>query len=329
MGTIAITELGPMGYGTAESPISYKKQRESGELSREVDVQARVVMLSGKALVPVNDNDDGCKDGRETTELYVNEGEAVKTKIVVDNSNHERAKVAGGGYFTGQAISLGVGKKGTFIDEDIAAICADFSSKGVYCGAHTGGNKTDNTSDCGANDKFSLILQNAITYNNQVANTTKILLEKAKLEFKQELFDAVLKNWQAVLDDEVYFSGSTGASRLQKILEAQAKVTENGKPLAVTKHLKGNHNEDYIVVNYVAGRTFSQGVLAQQLREAFPEKDDKHLAQTFVVDVWRIVKLAKAVGGDFDLALYAGVMYQVATAATLTDGTLNIFAYTE
>jgi hypothetical protein len=83
-------------------------------------------------------------------------------------------------------------------------------------------------------------------------------------------------------------------------------------------------------VNYIDGTTFSQGALAETLREAFPDKDDKNLAQAFVVDVWRVLKLAQAsvVEDEFETALYAGVAYQVATAATLTDGSLKMFAYT-
>lgn len=162
----------------------------------------------------------------------------------------------------------------------------------------------------------------------------KALIETAGLEFNTETFEGVLANWEATLADDAYFEGSTGASRLQRILATQAAASEiegGRKPVAVTKHLDGDHNEDYIIVNYVKGKTFSQGILAEKLRAEFTDKEDKNLAQAFVVDAWRVVELAQAAAEeeDFEAALYAGVMYQVATAATLTDGSLPIFAYTE
>lgn len=327
-----VTELGVMGYGNAESSISYEKQRESGELSAEVDVRAQEVLLSGELLVDVNDRDDGCIDGRETYEVYISANDEIQLKRLEDNSNHERAKVAGGGYVTGQAIRLGAGYKGSSIDEDVTQLGTDLAEKEIYCGAHTGAHKHGDGTDCGANDKMPLILHNALAYREEVKGSTKALIEQAGLTFNDASYDGVLTNWEAALDDETYFGQSTGASRLQRILATQAAASDvNGtrKPVAVTKHLSGDHNEDYIAVNYIAGKTVSQGRLAETLRAEFPENDDKHLAQTFVVDAWRVVELAQAAvpEDDFEAAVYAGVMYQVATAATLTDGSLKMFAY--
>ena len=331
---ITVAEFGTMGYGNAESSISHEKQITSGELSHEVDARSQEIILSGEALVAVNDVDDGCIDGRGTVELYVTENGEFYTKQVEDNSNHERAKVAGGGYITSQAMRLGVGMKGAHIDSDLAATGTELAAKEVYCGAHTGAHKHGDGTDCGANDKMQLILNNGLAYQEQVSGTTEALIKTAGLEFKSELFNKVLENWESVLSDESYFAGSTGASRLQEVLatqESAAKIAGSRKPVAVTKHLEGDHNEDYIVVNYVKGKTFSQGILAEKLRADFPDNDDKHLAQAFVVDAWRIVELAEAAveTDDFELALYAGVMYQVATAATLTDGSLKMFGVTE
>ena len=55
----------------------------------------------------------------------------------------------------------------------------------------------------------------------------------------------------------------------------------------------------------------------------------------FVVDLPRIVALAHAMADDredpaaFQLALEAGLAFQVATAATLTDGTLRTFVVSQ
>jgi hypothetical protein len=329
-----VTALGVMSYGNTESTISREKQLASAELSQEVDLRSQEIINSGEALVDINDTDDGCIDGRETFELYVTEGGDFYLKRVDEDRNHERAKVAGGGYITSQAIRLGIGEKGSSIDEDISQLGSDLAEKGVYCGAHTGAHKHGEGTDCGANDKLPLILHNALAYREQVEGSTKALIETAGLEFNIDTFTTVLTNWEATLADEAYFEGSTGASRLERILSTQAAASEvdgGHKPVAVTKHLDGDHNEDYIIVNYIKGKTFSQGILAEKLREEFPDKEEKNLAQAFVVDTWRIVELAQAAADeeDFEAALYAGVMYQVATAATLTDGSLPMFAYTE
>lgn len=329
---ITVTELAPLGFGNPNSSISRTKQLESGELPQEVDSAAQEFIISGEGIIPVQETDDGCIDGREALELYITEGGEFYTKPA-DNSNHERAKVAGGGYLTTQAMRLGVGMKGASIDDDLAATGADLAEKEVYCGAHSGAHQHGEGTDCGANDKFAPILQNGLHFREQIAGATEALIQTAGLEFKPELLERVYANWQATLNDEGYFEGSTGATRLKTILATQAAASEAAgvdKPLAVTKHLDGDHNEDYILVNYVQGSTFSQGALATALREQFPDTPDKNLAQAFVVDAWRIVELAKAgvPEGDFEAALYAGVAYQVATAATLTDGSLKLFTYT-
>ena len=330
---VTVIEVAPMGYGNPDSSISRKKQLESGELEAEVDTKAQEFIISGEGIVEVQERDDGCIDGRETSELYVTEGGEFYTKSA-DNSNHERAKVAGGGYITTQAMRIGVGARGDSIDEDLARVGADLAEKEIYCGAHSGAHQHGEGTDCGANDKFPLILENGLKFREQIQASTEVLVKAAGLEFHPEVLERVLANWQATLDDENYFEGSTGASRLKTVLATQAAATEAAgeqKPLAVTKHLDGDHNEDYIIVNYVEGTTFSQGAFAETLREAFPDKEDKNLAQAFVVDAWRIVELAKAAVGEeeFEAAIYAGVAYQVATAATLTDGTLKMFAYTQ
>lgn len=178
-------------------------------------------------------------------------------------------------------MRLGVGRCGDSIDDDLALVGSDLAEKEIYCGVHSGAHQHGEGTDCGANDKFALILENGLKFSDQITASTEAAGEE--------------------------------------------------KPLAVTKRLDGDHNEDYIIVNYVEGTTFSQGAFADTLRESFPDKDDKNLAQAFVVDAWRVVELAKASvpEDEFETAMYAGVAYQVATAATLTDGTLKMFAYTQ
>ena len=101
-----------------------------------MDTAAQEFIISGEGIVEVQEHDDGCIDGRETLELYVTGGGDFYTKPA-DNSNHERAKVAGGGYITTQAMRLGVGRRGDSIDDDLALVGSDLAEKEIYCGAHS------------------------------------------------------------------------------------------------------------------------------------------------------------------------------------------------
>jgi len=334
-----VTVIEPMGYGNPDSAISYKKKIESGELASEIDNFTQEFIKNGEGLVAVHEHDDGCIDGRCSERVYTTEEELDAIANGDDSQeytseNHERAKVAGGGYFTGEAARLGAGVRGESIDQDIARLGTDLAGKGIVCGAHSGGHMNGEGTDCGANDKFLPILENAAVYKEELGNTTAALFALIGLDFSEPTFDAVSAHWADAATDGAYFEGSTGKTRLKTVLNTQKTVNElDGveKPVAVTKHLRGSHNEAYIIVNFVEGKTFSQNALLQKQREQFPGVPDEELPQAFVVDAWRVVQLADAAVEDDKKqeALYAGVAYQLATAATLTDGSLKIFTYTE
>lgn len=341
-----VTTLEPMGYGNPDSAISYKKKLESGELRSEFDTAAQEFIVSGKGLVVVDETDDGCIDGRKTRAVYTfsqdefDSNESFVTEVgelfvkPANNEGHERGKVAGGGYLTGQAIRLGVGIRGESMDEDVAKLGTDLAAKEIYCGAHTGPHMHADGTDCGANDKFVPILENASAFKDELKGTTAGLFGLIGVEFKEEVFDQVIDNWKAVADSETYFAGSTGKSRLETVLATQsaaAEAEESEKLPAVTKELEGDHNEAYIIVNFVKGKTFSQAALLEVLRREFPGVPDEQLPQAFVVDGWRVAELAEAATDEesHEAGLYAGVIYQLATAATLTDGSQKVFTYTE
>lgn len=330
--TLTITEIGPLKYGNPDATISYEKKLASGELTQPVADRVAELLGSGELLVAVDNQDDGCIDGRPTESVLFIDENGEFTTHESDNHGHERAKVAGGGYFTATAMRLGAGYKGESIDDDILTAGSELTIKGVFCGAHTGEHQHGEATDCGANDKLLSILYAALQFEDEIADTTRALIEQAGMEYNPETFKAVIAKWQTVVGDEDYFAESAGGSRLsavEAIMASAHNATSHEKPLSVIKKLSGDHKEIGLVVNYVQDKTFSQVALADELKKSFPEIEAKGLPQTFVVDAWRLVELAKASvqPEEFETALYAGVMYQAATAATLTDGSLPTFIY--
>lgn len=341
-------KIDPAGYG--EGKISYENYTSSEDYDPEVEERFFEILREFEALVDVQESDDGCIDGRFTVELYINKDGEFEL-VVADNSNHERAKVAGGGYMTGLAMRLGTVVHGANIEGDLEETVETLAGNKVFCGAHSAGhvhldeNGVETKTGCGANDEFPLILHNGIAYADKIKGTMEALLNKVGMPFDVTIFDKVIEKWEEVMSDENYFAGSSGATRLQKILNFQAvKSIDAGgrKPVAVTKNLEGAHNEIAIAINFVEGKTVSQGIIADKLAENIATKkgikaeevDKKTLPQAFVIDAWRIVELSENVF-DKDIAselealqaLYAGVIYQLATAATLTDGSLPIRVY--
>lgn len=332
---ITVEHLGRMLYGTEGAAISLDAYRESAEFDPEIDALFWEIVKSGEAVTAVTDTDDGCIDGRLAVKVMFDGDGKLRVEVVAD-AEHQRAKVAGGGYMTGLAMRLGAGIRSGSVDDDITQTGETLAKKGIYCGAHNATHvHTEGGTGCGANDSFPLILHNALAFREGVEKTTAALLTQAGVEFDKVTFDNVLDNWEETISDPSYLSTSSGTSRLQRILNLQIEQSElatTRKPVAVTKELGGSHREIAIIANYLQGTTINQGAIAQKLSETFETKesfDAETLPQAFVVDAWRIVELAGAAVDETQTmdALYAGVMYQVATAATLTDGSLEMFSY--
>lgn len=234
---------------------------------------------------------------------------------------------------TGLAMRHAIGEHKQSPAEDIRALGDVLTGAGIVCGAHEDTHAAGEGTGCGANDKYRLILQNVGKFQEQIAVTTAALLEVGGVGFKDTAYGAAMMHWQALAGDDEYFVADSGRKRFDAIVGVIADVQgDNEKPVAVSKRLDGDHKEDFIVINYTEGKTVSQRLLQQKLREDFPGLPDEKLAQAFVVDVPRIVELARGVATTDDelmTALHAGVAYQLATAATLTDGTLRNFIVTE
>ena len=331
---MTVTERPPLGYGNPDAKISIT-ERLKDPLQAELIEKAGEIIISGEVFVPVTDMDDGCIDGRIANLVrFINTENLEEQEHVIIDQGHERAKVAGGGYVTALAMYIAVKFNSGSVDGDLAAVTEVMTREGVYCGAHTGehSDPNDGVTDCGANDKIDKILRSAVEYAAHIRGDAEALLSVAGVTVEEAAKDEVESSWKTAAQDEAYFEGSNGDTRLDIVKKAMmdAQIASGSeKPVAVSKDLAGSHNEAFIVVNYQDGVTLSQRQLFTRLQAEYSEIDPKQLPQAFVVDAWRIVQLATALKqGDESLdmtkLLYAGVAYQLATAATLTDGSLRV-----
>lgn len=341
MSTYTVTEIAPLGYGNPEAKISYAKKIENGEFTPEVVEKGAEFIQDGLCMVDVTEPDDGCIDGRLTTHVLVPTGtdtfdfDDIETHGV---TSHNRYKVAGGGYITSLVMKLALDPEVETIDEDLEGVAHHLTRLGIYCGTHSGDHTQNPGSiDCGANDKFEEILRTGHKFKDNIKYTIQTVLSQFDLgvKFDEAVADRAEAGLAGTFSHKGYFSGSNGRNRFEIIMhniaEAQ-KAIGSERAVSVSKHLGGNHNEAFIVLNTVAGKTFSQAKLQERMSQFFPNRNPVTMAQTFIVDIPRIVELAKAMakGRDneddaFKVALYAGIAFQFATAAELTDGTLRRF----
>lgn len=351
-----VTEISPLGFGNPEASISYVKQKESGELPDDVENVAVEIIKSGDCLIDLTELDDGCIDGRTVIRVtYVDISGEVREVQAELSDRHERYKVAGGGYMTALAMEFAFHPPRDGIDALLREVAAYLAEHGIFCGMHSGDhqNASGGSTDCGANDKVLPIFVTAESFKTEISDTAESLIRVAGVDFDRRAQDSVEKGWATVARMSDAFEMSTGRSRYETVMgvlqEMQSTLAaDEKKPLAVIKHLQGDHKEDFIVVNYVAGKTFSQAEFRSRLVAQFPDLPSDVIPQVFVVDVPRIVALARVSANKnleslkqtlpeseldtadelaFATALQAGVSYQLATAATLTDGSLRTFIY--
>lgn len=331
---MTITEHEPLGFGNPDAHISIVEKMKDPLQSEYIEKTAEFIK-TGEFFVAVDKDDDGCIDGRIATLVtFIKDSQTGFVTEPIADEGHERAKVAGGGYMTALAMYIGAKFNSGSIEEDLAAVTELLTKEGVYCGAHTAGNNGPDAPKCGcgANDDIDKILIAAVTHAAKIRETTEALMSVAGVTIEGNIVAAVEKNLKRSSEDESYVAGSTGTSRFTAIKNgiAEAQTTAGVEsPVAVSKDLIGSHQEAFIVLNYKDGTTLSQRQLQEKLAQEYPDADPLELPQAFVVDVWRIVELAKAISDadaeiDFATALQAGVNYQLATAAHLTDGSLKV-----
>ncbi|QQS19504.1 hypothetical protein IPL85_04470 [Candidatus Saccharibacteria bacterium] len=337
-----VKEIPPMGFGAKDAKISYTKQKAEKRLSDEVESIAVGIIESGFCMAKITDKDDGCMDGRGAVWATFANAAGKFVKKWTKAGEHLRAKIAGAGYLTALSMKNALDSHVKSVDEEITEVAEKLMGEGVICGTHIGDHQSDELTDCGANDNLEKIFKNGIDYFGNITNVIQKIYTHVGLAYDESAATRVKAGWAGTVEHESYFKGSNGVTRYKRIMDyiaTQQKKIGADYPISTSKHLRGGHNEAFVVLNFCEGKSFSQPAFKKQLQELqdqFPNISEAELPQVFVVDVPRIVLLARTMAKGrkdsdraFDIALFAGVAFQFATAATLTDGSLRTFLVTE
>jgi hypothetical protein len=300
-----VVEVAPNGLGYGEGSGSYKAREQ--EVGPENLQAARQAIESAEVLVPVSKDsdgnmltDDGCGDGRGVNKIFKGLQEIFKKSL-------HRAKVFGGGIVMGLAGRIGVyGLTEPDLNDEMIITMDDFDAKGIDYGSHTDdspAHQHDDNCGCGAIDKANIILGNILKYETEINGSLNVLGAPEG-------------------DRSAVFSNFAGAFEKIKDLPYSGKRTSReikgrGK---VSKELRGEHLEMFVILNDVEGMTVDQDVVRQLTDGA---------VEVFAVDLWRMRDIAKKQFSEDvkaqQRAELAETIYTLSTAATLTVGDLPVY----
>ncbi len=295
---------GKSGFGFGRGLISRARQLLSGELTAEREQQGLDYILNDQnAFVDVDKLDDGCSDGRIATfaEQLQPDGSIQYAETLLN-----RAKVFGGGVMMGVAGKIGSGVIAPSTTAQFDNSIHFLSAKNMRFGAHDDAHAEGENCGCGAIDKYPEHIKNTQLFKSEIKSSFMTLFGD---DFNDEIFESVSENFRtalAVVAAEPSYSG-------RRVRNAIAKTG------AVIKRLTGQHQEDFVVINFEHGTTLNQSGLANATDSQ---------VQAFCVDAWRLQEYAQAIGdGDAEQeqkALYGMLMYTLATSGTLTDGSQRV-----
>lgn len=317
--TYEMTLVAPDGLGYGDGAIS-TRNREIGPLTPEQLGRVVDVILANKdrIIVPIEEMDDGCGDGRPAGMVFQAIGPNGERTFY--RKSKLRAKIFGGGLQVAASMWRAVAgepiNNETVLGDRIYT-AAKLKKHNVKYGAHTDGHAHGDNCGCGAYDKYSLSTEKSAKFQPQITGNVRALAgdDLADSEELQRAF----RVRSAISGDEHYMSDASGAATM-------AFIEKDG---AVIKRLEYDHLEAITIVNDEPGTTVDQRVVVELLEAAHLPTD----IQVFVIDAWRGKMYADLVadiaanelGADRDTARQVATadfyVNQLSVAATLTDGT--------
>lgn len=320
VGDMVVDEIAPNGLGFGGGSISGESSKNG--IDKKILDDAAQEILKQDYYKTIEAKDSGCGDGRPVKSVWA------KLKSKFNGSRHQleaseskiRPKLFGGDFatlYTVLAVATEEGRGAETFGELDEQVIEVFNQMNWVLGTHNDdhGDGPDDLHGCGAIDNRQKILANSQQFKNEIQET----LEKLGL-FNQEASDKV--NGVFSSRNEVYFEGYNGAQR-------QAYLEEDCDNV-VRKVLAGSHQEAFVVINTRKGVTFDQESFRQSMVDKYGA--DSKLPQVFVVDIWqaesmidKLIEKGHIEANQKSVAMAAVLTYTLATAATLTDGTLPVF----
>lgn len=320
--------IAPEGVGFGEGTISAKNRPEA-PLSPEQLSKAIELLLAhwDEVLVDVEEDDDGCGDGRPTgrTLQFIN---GLKDKAREFKTSKLRAKIFGGGLQVAGSMWRAVTGKpenGETVLGDRKFVAGELKRRGIKYGAHIDNHAHGENCGCGALDKYALTTELSGKYRENILETAKVFYaDEAEYEAAAPALNQAFDSRAAIAADEHYLSDAAGRRTMDFI-------EEDG---AVIKELTDGHFEAIDILNEEPGKTIDQKKVAK-LFEAAGLPDN---IQVFVVDVWRghmyadaVADMAAEQGYDRDAARQTAfadfIVNQLAVSAALTDGTQPVIRH--
>lgn len=303
--------IAPEGLGFGEGAISYASRAMDGQLSGELN-KAESILKTPRVLTPIDVDkngdpidDDGCGDGRGVADEAGNIVEVTQGDLKLDKSLN-RAKVFGGGATMALAARIALGRADVPLQGLFSDARDDLDEAGIDFGAHSDEHAHGEKSGCGAIDNAPKIIENVVKYRRDIHATIKSLDENVDEAILDDVLDKFVSYDEST--DQTDYSG-------KNVLDY---IKQDEK---VVKKLVSDHREMFIVLNEVEGHTVDQ--------HAVREESDGQI-QAFAVDMWRLRDIADRLYGDGEddsrqRALLGELVYTLATAATLTDGSLPVY----
>lgn len=307
--------LAPEGLGYGEGSISVEKRLKDPEdpLTPEVMDKVDDEIRNGEILVPIDRDsrgqlitDDGCGDGRGVNMV-------MRGVDVLKKSLH-RAKVFGGGLTMGVAARIGLGQAKARLKDEYSMEADAFKHHGIDYGAHIDENFGEKDSGCGAIDKAPLNIANAIKYRSQIEQTVGVVSNHVFGSFSEDIrgvLGSVFDNYEQYQNEQP--NEDHAGSEIIDVAAGDKKVVKE-------LDSKEGHREVAVVLNFVEDMTVNQQLIREKTG---------NIAQVFGVDVPRLVKIANRRyenEEDRKTAFVSMLVYTLSTAATLTDGTLPVYA---
>lgn len=318
---ITVDEIAPNGLGFGGGRISGNPEKNS--ISQEVLDDAAQEILNPNHYKTVEVYDSGCGDGRPVQSVWakLKSKKGGKKFDLASDQSKLRPKLFGGDFATMYSILAVATERGrsakTTQEMDDYAIEV-FNQMGWVLGTHNDdhGDGPDDLHGCGAIDNRPRIVANSVKFNDQIQT-----IAQSNFGVSKDALSAVQQVFNSRLEGD-YFTGYDGAGVQGKLEESCDNV--------VRKVLAGDHQEAFVVINTRKGTTFDQASFRGSLNLKYT--NEAPLPQVFVVDIWQAESMidqliAKGIvkSESKDAAMAAVVTYTLATAGTLTDGTLPVF----